>query len=136
LNENAIAREIVDAAFRIHSALGPGLLESVYETVLSYELTRRGLQVARQQAIPVVYENVRLDEGFRADLIVEDKVIVEIKSVEALGHVHKKQLLTYLRLADKRLGLLINFNVALIKDGITRIANGIEDELRRIDSCI
>ena len=136
MNENAIAREIVDAAFRIHSALGPGLLESVYETVLSYELTRRGLQVARQQAIPVVYENVRLDEGFRADLIVEDKVIVEIKSVEALGHVHKKQLLTYLRLADKRLGLLINFNVALIKDGITRIANGIEDELRRIDSCI
>ena len=107
--------------------LGPGLLESVYETVLSYELTRRGLQVARQQAIPVVYENVRMDEGFRADLIVEDKVIVEIKSVEALGHVHRKHLLTYLRLADKRLGLLINFNTALIKDGITRIVNGLEE---------
>jgi GxxExxY protein len=128
LNENAIAREIVDAAFRIHTTLGPGLLESVYETILSYELTRRGLQVARQQAIPIIYESVRMDEGFRADLIVNDKVIVEIKSVEALGHIHKKQLLTYLRLADKRLGLLINFNTALIKDGITRIANGIEDE--------
>jgi GxxExxY protein len=128
VNENAIAREIVDAAFRIHTTLGPGLLESVYESVLSYELTRRGLHIARQQAIPVVYENVRIDEGFRADLIVEHKVIVEIKSVEALGHVHKKQLLTYLRLADKRLGLLINFNTALIKNGITRIANGIEDE--------
>ena len=128
MNENAIAREIVDAAFRIHTTLGPGLLESVYETILSYELTRRGLQVARQQAIPIIYESVRMDEGFRADLIVNDKVIVEIKSVEALGHIHKKQLLTYLRLADKRLGLLINFNTALIKDGITRIANGIEDE--------
>jgi len=128
LNENAIAREIVDAAFRIHTTLGPGLLESVYETVLSYELTRRGLQVSRQQATPVVYENVRMDEGFRADLIVEDKVIVEIKSVEALGYIHKKQLLTYLRLADKRLGLLINFNMALIKEGITRIVNGLEEK--------
>jgi GxxExxY protein len=128
LNENAIAREIVDAAFRIHTTLGPGLLESVYETVLSFELTRRGLHVARQQPIPVLYENIRMDEGFRADKIVGEKVIVEIKSVEALGQVHRKQLLTYLRLADKRLGLLINFNVALIKDGITRIANGIEDE--------
>jgi GxxExxY protein len=128
VHENAIAKEIVDAAFRIHTTVGPGLLESVYETVLSYELTRRGLHVVRQQAIPIVYENVRMDEGFRADLIVEDKVIVEIKSVEALGHVNRKQLLTYLRLADKRLGLLINFNVALIKDGITRIANGMKDE--------
>jgi GxxExxY protein len=128
MNENGIAKEIVDAAFLIHTSLGPGLLESVYETVLSYELTRRGLQVSRQQAIPVVYENVRIEEGYRADLIVENKVIVEIKSVEALGHIHKKQLLTYLRLADKRLGLLINFNVALIKDGITRIVNGLEEE--------
>jgi GxxExxY protein len=128
MNENAMAREIVDAAFPIHSTVGPGLLESVYETVLSYELTRRGLHVDRQQAIPRVYEKVRMDEGFRADLIVEDKVILEIKSIEALGHVHKKQLLTYLRLADKRLGLLINFNVAPIKDGIARIANGIDEE--------
>jgi GxxExxY protein len=128
VNENAIARELVDAAFRIHTTLGPGLLESVYGSVLAYELTRRGIHIARQQAIPVVYDNVRIDEGFRADLIVEHKVIVEIKSIEALGHVHKKQLLTYLRLADKRLGLLINFNTALIKNGITRIANGIEDQ--------
>jgi len=128
VNENAIAREIVDAAFRIHTTLGPGLLESVYVSVLAYELTRRGIHIARQQAIPVVYDNVRIDEGFRADLIVEHKVIAEIKSIEASGHVHKKQLLTYLRLADKRLGLLINFNTALIKNGITRIANGIEDQ--------
>jgi GxxExxY protein len=128
MNENAIAKEIVDAAFRIHTTLGPGLLESVYDTVLSYELTRRGLQIARQQPVPVIYENVRIDAGFRADLIVEGKVIVEIKSVEALAPVHKKQLLTYLKLADKRLGLLINFHVALIKDGITRIVNGLEDD--------
>jgi GxxExxY protein len=128
LNQNAIAREIVDAAFRVHSTLGPGLLESVYDAVLTYELGRRGLRTVRQQPIPVIYESVRIDSGFRADLIVEDKVIVEIKSIEQVAPVHKKQLLTYLRLADKRLGLLINFHVALIKDGITRIVNGLEDE--------
>lgn len=100
MNENGIAKEIVDAAFRIHTSLGPGLLESVYETVLSYELTLRGLQVTRQQAIPVVYENVRIEEGYRADLIVENKVIVEIKSVEALGQVHRKQLLTRISHAE------------------------------------
>ena len=92
--------------------------------VLAYELEQRSLRLARQQAIPVVYRGTRIELGFRADLIVEDKVIVEIKSVECIASVHKKQLLTHLRLADKRLGLLINFNVALIKDGITRIANG------------
>jgi GxxExxY protein len=128
MTENAIAREIVDAAFHIHTSLGPGLLESVYDAVLAYELGRRELRTVRQQPIPVVYENVRIDTGFRADLIVEDKVIVEVKSVEILAPVHKKQLLTYLRLADKRLGLLINFQVALIKDGITRIVNGLEEE--------
>src|SRR5947209_4080433 len=128
MTENAIAKEIVDAAFRIHTTLGPGLLESVYDVVLAYELDRRGLHTARQQTIPVVYENLRIDAGFRADMIVEDKVIVEVKSVELLAPVHKKQLLTYLRLADKRLGLLINFQVALIKDGITRIVNGLEDD--------
>jgi GxxExxY protein len=128
MTENAIAKETVDAAFRIHTTLGPGLLESVYDTVLAYELGRRGLRTVRQQPIPVVYEDVRIDTGFRADLVVEDKVIVEIKSVELLAPVHKKQLLTYLRLADKRLGLLVNFNVALIKDGITRIVNGLEDD--------
>jgi GxxExxY protein len=128
MTENAIAKEIVDAAFRIHTTLGPGLLESVYDTVLAYELGRRGLRTVRQQPIPVVYEEVRIDTGFRADLVVEDKVIVEIKSVESLAPVHKKQLLTYLRLADKRLGLLINFHVVLIQDGITRIVNGLEDD--------
>jgi GxxExxY protein len=128
MTENAIAKEIVDAAYHIHTTLGPGLLESVYDTVLAFELGRRGLRIVRQQAIPVVYENVRIDAGFRADLIVEDKVIVEVKSVELLAPVHKKQLLTYLRLADKRLGLLINFQVALIKDGITRIVNGLDDD--------
>ncbi len=126
-DENAIAKEIVDSAFRIHKTLGPGLLESVYNAVLAHELGRRGLRTSQQQPIPVVYENFRIDTGFRADLVVEDKVIVEIKSVELIAPVHKKQLLTYLRLADKRLGLLINFNVALIKDGITRIVNGLSD---------
>jgi len=128
MTENEIAKVIVDAAYRIHTGLGPGLLESVYDTVLAYELGRRGLRTVRQQTIPVVYENVRIDAGFRADMIVEDKVIVEVKSVELLAPVHKKQLLTYLRLADKRLGLLINFQVALIKDGITRIVNGLDDD--------
>jgi GxxExxY protein len=94
MTENDIAKEIVDAAFRIHTTLGPGLLESVYDTVLAYELSRRGLRTMRQQSIPVVYENIRIDTGFKADLIVEDKVIVEIKSVELLAPVHKKQLLT------------------------------------------
>jgi GxxExxY protein len=128
MTENAIAKEIVDVAFRIHTTLGPGLLESVYDVVLAYELDRRSLRTVRQQPIPVVYENVHIDTGFRADLVVEDKVIVEVKSVEILAPVHKKQLLTYLRLADKRLGLLINFHVALIKDGIMRVVNGLEDD--------
>ena len=128
MTENEIAKEIVDAAFRIPTTLGPGLLESVYDSVLAYELSQRGFRVSRQQAIPVVYGAVKIVAGFKADLIVEDKVIVEIKSVETLAPVHKKQLLTYLRLADKRLGLLINFHVVLIKDGITRIVNGLQEE--------
>lgn len=121
--ENDIARLIVDAAYKVHTTLGPGLLESVYEAVLAYELQKRGLEVTRQIPIPVVYEQMSFDEGFRADLLVAGKVIVELKSVEKVAPVHKKQLLTYLRLADKRLGLLINFGAALIKDGITRIVN-------------
>jgi GxxExxY protein len=127
MTENELAKEIVDAAYRIHTTLGPGLLETVYGLTLAWELEKRGLRVARQPEVPVVYQGTRIEAGFRADLIVEDKVIVEVKSVEALAPVHKKQLLTYLRLADKRLGLLINFNVALIKDGITRIVNGLPD---------
>lgn len=125
MDENAISREIVDAAFRVHTTLGPGLFESVYEAALACELGKRGLRTARQQVVPVTYETIRLEMGFRADLIVEDKVIVEIKSVDEVLPVHRKQLLTYLRLANKRLGLVINFNVALIKDGITRLANGL-----------
>ena len=125
--ENEIAREVVDAAFHIHKTLGPGLLETVYEVVLARELERRGLSVVRQQPVPIVFGDLKFDEGFRADLIVEDKVIVELKSVEQIAPVHKKQLLTYLRLADKRLGLLINFGAAVIKDGISRVVNGLEE---------
>jgi GxxExxY protein len=127
MSENEIAKLIVDAAYHVHVKLGPGLLESVYETVLAYELKKRGLIVARQQPIPIVYDNIQFDEGFRADLLVNELVIIELKSVEAIHPVHKKQLLTYLRLADRRLGLLINFGEALIKDGITRIANKMPD---------
>lgn len=123
--ENEISGVIVDVAYKIHTTLGPGLLESVYETVMDFELRKRKLQVRRQVMIPIMYEGVILEEGFRADLIVEDKVIVELKSVEAVHPVHKKQLLTYLCLADKKLGLLINFNVQLIKEGITRVVNNL-----------
>ena len=125
MTENEIATIIVDAAYKIHTRLGPGLLESVYETTLAYELAKRGLQLRRQQAMPLVYENVRMDIGFRADLVVDGKVIVEIKSIDAISPVHRKQLLTYLRLKEKRLGLLINFNVELIRDGITRVVNNL-----------
>jgi len=128
MSENEIAKIIVDAAYKVHVTLGPGLLESVYEAVLDYELKNRGLKVSRQEVLPVTYESVKLDVGFRTDLIVEDKVIVELKSVEQIADVHKKQLLTYLRLADKRLGLLINFGDSLIKRGITRIVNGLPED--------
>ena len=127
MTENEVARQIVDVAFKIHSTHGPGLLESVYETIVAYELNKRGLRINRQQAIPVIHEEVRMELGFRADLIVEGKVVVEIKSIEAIGPVHKKQLLTYLRLTDKHLGLLINFHVDLIKNGISRVVNGLAE---------
>ena len=128
MHENEIARQIVDAAYKVHSTLGPGLLESAYQAILVYELQRRGLRIEAETPMLVVYEGIHLDIGFRADLIVEDKVIVELKSVEQIAPVHKKQLLTYLRLADKRLGLLINFGAPLIKDGITRIVNHLVEE--------
>ena len=123
MTENEIATIVVDAAFRIHTTLGPGLLESVYEAALKYELQKRGLKVLRQFGIPVAYEGLNLGIGFRADLIVGDKVIIEVKSIEVLAAVHRKQLATYLRLMDLRLGLLINFNVDLIRDGIRRVVN-------------
>ena len=128
MTENEIATVVVDAAVQVHQALGPGLLESVYEIVLAYELRRRGLSVVRQVPIDVTYENLRVDGGFRADLVVEGKVLVELKSVERTAPVHKKQTLTYIRLADLRLGLLMNFGAALMKDGITRLVNGLDDE--------
>jgi GxxExxY protein len=127
MKENEVTKEVVDAAYKVHVTLGPGLLESVYESVLEYELKKRGLKVARQVLLPVQYESIRIDEGYRADLIVGDKVIIELKSVEQVAPVHKKQLLTYLRLADKNVGLLINFGEALIKRGITRVVNGLEE---------
>ena len=127
MSENEIAAAVVDAAFKIHTTLGPGLFESVYEAILEYELQKRGLRVAHQIRLPVHYEEVRLALGFRVDLIIDEKVIVEVKSIEALAPVHKKQLLTYLRLTDLRLGLLINFNVELIKHGIHRVINGYLD---------
>jgi GxxExxY protein len=127
MTENAIATQIVDVAYRLHSTMGPGLFESIYEAILASELEKRGLQVATQHPVPVVYEGTRFEMGFRADLMVEDKVIVEIKSIADVAAIHKRQLLSYLRLSDKRLGLLINFNVLLLKDGITRIANGLEE---------
>ena len=123
--ENNISKIIVDKCLKIHRALGPGLLESVYEEVLSYELTRTDLNHARQVGIPVIYDDIKMDLGFRADMVVGEKVILELKSVENILPVHKKQLLTYLKLSDLNLGLLINFNVALIKDGITRIVNNL-----------
>ncbi len=125
MTENEIAVVIVDAAFKIHTKCGPGLLESAYQAMLVYELKKRGLQIASEHPISIHYDEVFLNIGFRADLIVEDKVIVELKSIEQIAPVHKKQLLTYLKLSDKRLGLLINFGEALIKNGITHIANNL-----------
>ena len=123
MRENELSGIIVDCCFKMHTTLGPGLLESVYEEILFYELNKRNLPCKRQIGIPVVYEDVKLDIGFRADIVVEDKIIIEIKSVEKIASVHKKQLLTYLKLTGMRLGLLINFNDNLIKNGITRIVN-------------
>ncbi len=122
---NDISGQIVDAAVHIHMKLGPGLLESVYTRLLAYELEKRGLVAEREVPVPIVYDEVRFEEGFRADLIVERAVIVELKSVEVLAPVHSKQLLTYLKLLDYRLGLLINFGAPLLKDGIKRIANNL-----------
>jgi GxxExxY protein len=128
VRENEIAKQILDAAFLVHTKLGPGLLESVYEVILAHELRKLGLHVERQQAIAIVYDGIKFDEGFRADLLVEDLVIVELKSIQALSAVHAKQLLTQLRLANLRLGLLINFGEEHLKNGIKRVANGLPNE--------
>ena len=128
MTENEIAREVVDAAYHIHRRLGPGLLESVYEAILAYELQKRGLSVQRQVPMSVNYDGLRFDLGFRADLLVQGLVIVELKSVQEEHPVHRKQVITYIRLADIRLGLLVNFGAPRIKDGITRLVNGIDDD--------
>ena len=127
MNENEIGKEIVNAAYQIHVELGPGLLESVYEIVLAEELKGLGLHVERQKTIPIRYKQMQFDEGFRADIIVENQVLIELKSLESVSRVHSKQVLTYLRLLDYRLGFLINFGESLIRDGITRLVNRLDD---------
>ena len=124
MTENEIAKQLLDAAFVVHTKLGPGLLESVYEVVLAYELKKRGLSAERQKPMPILYDNIRFDEAFRSDLVLNGKVIAELKSVEALLPVHAKQLLTQLRLSGLKLGLLINFGEAHLKNGIKRVING------------
>ena len=116
-----LATEIVDAAYKVHSELGPGLLESAYEICLEHELTKRGLTVRRQVSLPVVYDSIEIDAGYRLDLVVEESVIVELKSVDTLLQIHLAQVLTYLKLGGFKLGFLVNFNVTRIKDGIKRI---------------
>lgn len=128
MTENEIARHVVDAAFQVHMRLGPGLLEHVYEVALVHELRKRGIEAERQVPIGIHYDEIYFEEGFRADIVAGGKLIVEVKSIKAVLRVHKKILLTYLRLADKRLGLLINFGEELIKDGMSRVVNGLQDE--------
>lgn len=125
MTENEISHIIVDTAYHVHYTLGPGLLESVYEEIMYYELRKLGLHVERQRIIPIIWDKLKMDIGFRADLIVESKVIVELKSVETIAPVHPKQLLTYLKVTGIKLGLLINFNEPFIKNGITRIVNNL-----------
>jgi GxxExxY protein len=128
MSENEIAKQILDAAFVVHTKLGPGLLESVYEVVVAHELRKKGLVVERQKPMPSTYDGVRFDEAFRSDLLVDSKVIVELKSVEALSALHAKQVLTQLRMSGLKLGLLINFGEAHLKNGIKRIINGKLDD--------
>jgi len=127
MTENQIGKVVVDAAVAVHRALGPGLLESVYEAALAAELRERGLRIDRQVPVPIEYRGLHFDEGFRADLIVEDKVLLELKSVERASHSHKKQVLTYLRLTGRKLGFLLNFGEGMIRDGICRIVNGLAE---------
>ena len=128
MNElDQIAKQIVDAAYRVHSKMGPGLLESAYEACMAHELTKRGFKVERQKPQPVLYDDLEIEVGYRLDILVDDKVIIELKAVEQLAPIHQAQLMTYLRLSGKTLGFLINFNVPLIKQGIRRIANNFQE---------
>lgn len=124
MTENEIGKIIVDCAVRLHKELGPGLLETVYEVLLAHELRQRGLKAERQVPIPIVFHGITFDEGFRADIVVEGKVIAELKSAEAVNKAHKKQVLTHLKLSKMKLGYLLNFGAAMMKDGISRILNG------------
>ncbi len=124
MTENEISRCVLDAAFVVHSKLGPGLLESVYEVVLAHELRKQGLAVERQKPMPIEYDGIRFDEAYRSDLVIESKVVVELKSVAALSAMHAKQVLTQLRLSGLKLGLLINFGEAHLRNGIKRLING------------
>ena len=123
--ENEISKVIFDCALIVHKALGPGLLESAYEHCLYYELQKAGLKVEKQKPLPLIYKDVKLEIGYRVDLLVENKVIIEVKSVDALNDIHLAQILTYLKLSDCKLGMLINFNVTLIKNGIRRVVNNL-----------
>lgn len=123
MDENELSKIIVDCCFKIHTKLGAGLFESVYEEILCYELFKNNLRFEKQKVIPVIYDEIKFDIGFKADIIVENKIIIELKSIEQLAPVHHKQLLTYLKLTGLKLGLLVNFNTNLIKDGIKRIVN-------------
>jgi GxxExxY protein len=127
MNENAIGSRVIESALTLHRELGPGLLESVYERILAELLVEAGLRVRRQVPIPIRFRDLVFDEGFRADLIVEDLVVLELKSTEAVTAVHRKQIQTYLRLANLRLGYLLNFGAALMKDGIVRVVNGLPE---------
>lgn len=125
MTENEISKIVVDCAFKVHQTLGPGLLESAYEECLFYELKKTNLKVEKQKALPLIYEEIRMEIGYRIDIIVENKFIIEVKSVEALNDVHLAQVLTYLKLSNCKLGMLTNFNVTLIKNGIRRVVNGL-----------
>lgn len=125
MTENEIAKKVIGAAIDVHKSLGPGLLESAYQECLFYKLGKEGLFVVKEKAMPLIYEEVALDCGYRIDLLVENKVVIELKSVESLNDVHLAQTLTYLKLGDYKLGLLINFNVSLLKNGVKRVVNGL-----------
>ena len=125
MSENEIAKIVFELGLKIHKKLGPGLLESAYEECLFYELTKTGLYTEKQKVLPLIYEEVKLDAGYRIDLMIESKFIVEVKAVKALNDLHMAQILTYLKLSECKLGLLINFNTVLFKDGVRRVANGL-----------
>ncbi len=124
MTDQELSKEVLDSAYKVHTALGPGLLESAYQACLSFELVNKGLKVEAEKPLPLIYNEVKLDCGYRIDLLVEDRLIIELKSVDELAPIHLSQVLTYLKLSKKRFGLLINFNVKSLKNGIKRVVNG------------